>query len=135
LYRSQFLSFGAIGVISTLAYLLLYLVLRHGISAQAANAVALLTTAIANTAANRRLTFGVVGRDGLVRHQLQGLGVFAAALALTSVSLAILHAITATPPRVAELTVLVLANLAATILRFVLLRGWVFRANTPRSAS
>ena len=62
------------------------------------------------------------------------LGVFAAALALTSVSLAILHAITPSPPRVAELAVLVLANLTATIVRFVLLRGWVFRAHTPRSA-
>jgi hypothetical protein len=30
------------------------------------------------------------------------------------------------PPRVVELAVLVLANLGATVLRFVLLRGWVF---------
>ena len=126
LYRTQFLRFGAVGVVSTLAYLLLYVVLRHGMSAQLANAAALLTTAVANTAANRRLTFAVVGRDGLLRHHLQGLGVFAAALALTSVSLAMLHAIVASPPRLAELSVLVVANLGATVLRFVLLRGWVF---------
>jgi putative flippase GtrA len=88
---------------------------------------------VANTAANRRLTFGVVGRDGAWRHHLQGLGVFAAALALTSLSLAALHALTPTPPRVTELSVLVLANLAATILRFVLLRGWVFRAHATGS--
>ncbi|HMC68234.1 MAG TPA: GtrA family protein, partial [Mycobacteriales bacterium] len=134
LYRSQFLRFGAIGVVSTLAYLLLYLALRQGVSPQPANAVALLITAIANTAANRRLTFGVRGRDGALRQQLQGLGVFAAALALTSLSLALLHAIEPSPARVTELTVLVLANLAATVLRFVLLRGWVFRAPTTRSA-
>jgi putative flippase GtrA len=133
LYRWQFLRFGAIGVVSTVAYLVLYLLLREGISAQAANATALLTTAVANTAANRRLTFGVVGRDGAWRHHLQGLGVFAAALALTSLSLAALHALTPTPPRVTELSVLVLANLAATILRFVLLRGWVFRAHATGS--
>src|SRR5947209_10779663 len=42
LYRSQFLRFGAIGVVSTLAYLLLYLALRQGISPQPANAIALL---------------------------------------------------------------------------------------------
>jgi len=134
LYRSQFLRFGAIGVVSTLAYLLLYLVLRQGIGPQSANAIALLTTAVANTAANRRLTFGVRGRDGALRHHLQGLGVFAAALTLTSMSLALLHAITPSPARITELSVLVLANLAATVLRFVLLRGWVFRAPTPRSA-
>ena len=134
LYRSQFLRFGAIGVVSTLAYLLLYLALRQGISPQPANAIALLVTAIANTAANRRLTFGVRGRDGALRHHLQGLGVFAAALTLTSMSLALLHAITPSPRRITELSVLVLANLAATMLRFVLLRGWVFRAPTTRSA-
>jgi putative flippase GtrA len=134
LYRAQFLRFGAIGVVSTLAYLLLYLALRQGMSAQPANATALLITAIANTAANRRLTFGVRGREGALRHQLQGLGVFAAALMLTSSSLALLHAIAPTPGPVTELTVLVVANLAATISRFVLLRGWVFRAPTTRSA-
>jgi len=134
LYRSQFVRFGAIGAVSTLAYLLLYLVLRQGIGPQQANALALLVTAIANTAANRRLTFGVRGPDGALRHHLQGLGVFAAALAVTSVSLAALHALVPSPSRVTELSVLVLANLAATLLRFVLLRGWVFRARTPRSA-
>src|SRR5436305_3558481 len=134
LYRSQFLRFGAIGIVSTLAYLLLYLVLRQETGPQPANAIALLATAIANTAANRRLTFGVRGRDGVLRHQLQGLGVFAAALTLTSASLALLHAVEPSPDRVTELSVLVLANLVATVLRFVLLRGWVFRAPTTRSA-
>ena len=134
LYRSQFLRFGAIGVVSTLAYLLLYLVLRQETGPQPANAIALLVTAIANTAANRRLTFGVRGRDGVLRHQLQGLGVFATALTLTSASLALLHAVEPSPDRVTELSVLVLANLVATVLRFVLLRGWVFRAPTTRSA-
>ena len=41
-------------------------------------------------------------------------------------SLALLHLVT-DPVRLVELTVLVLANLLATVLRFVALRGWVFR--------
>ena len=135
LYRSQFLCFGAIGLVSTLAYLLVYLLLRQGMSPQPANAIALLVTAIANTAANRRLTFGVRGRGGALRHHLQGLGVFAAALTLTSMSLALLHAVVPSPARITELSVLVLANLAATMMRFALLRGWVFRVQTTtRSA-
>jgi len=84
-------------------------------------------TAIANTAANRRMTFGVRGRQSLLRHHVQGLGVFAAALAVTSLSLAALHTLSATPSRVTEVGVLIVANLAATVLRFALLRGWVFR--------
>ncbi|HWE82493.1 MAG TPA: GtrA family protein, partial [Gaiellaceae bacterium] len=93
-----------------------------------ANAVALLVTAIANTAANRRFTFAIRGATHGLRHQLQGLTVFALALGLTSASLAVLHALDRNPAHATELAVLVLANLAATILRFALLRSWVFRA-------
>ena len=60
-------------------------------SAYTANLLALLVTAIANTAANRRLTFGVRGRPGAVRPPAQGLVVFAVGLGLTSGSLALLH--------------------------------------------
>ncbi|PWU58473.1 glycosyl transferase, partial [Micromonospora globispora] len=66
--------------------------------------------------------FGITGRRHAGRHHLQGLLAFALGLALTSGSLAALHAATATPARLVELTVLVGANLAATALRFVLLR-------------
>ena len=126
----QMLRFAAIGVVSTLAYLGLFSLLRHGMDAQAANLVALLATAIVNTAANRRLTFGITGRRDAAKHQLQGMFVFALGLGLTSGSLAALHAATASPPRSAELAVLVAANLAATILRFVLLRLWLFHRRT-----
>jgi putative flippase GtrA len=124
----QLVRFAGIGVASTLAYLVLFLALTGaGFGGQAANLLALLVTAIANTAANRRLTFGVTGRAGAGRHQVQGLVVFGLGLALTSGSLALLHAAGAAPARLVELSVLVAANLAATLLRFVLLRAWVFR--------
>ncbi|MFI6131307.1 dolichyl-phosphate beta-glucosyltransferase [Micromonospora sp. NPDC051141] len=117
----QLVRFAAVGVASTLAYLLLFLLARGPLGAQPANLLALLLTAVANTAANRRLTFGVTGRRHAGRHHLQGLLAFALGLALTSGSLAVLHAVT-TPARAVELTVLVAANLAATALRFLLLR-------------
>lgn len=120
----QGVRFSAIGILSTLAYLGLFLLLRP-LGPQPANLIALLATAVANTAANRRFTFGVRGAVGAVRHQFEGLVVFAVGLALTSGALAVLHWV-ADPPRMLELAVLVLANLAATVLRFVLLRNWVF---------
>jgi putative flippase GtrA len=123
----QLVRFAAIGILSTLAYLLLFMATRGSFGAQPANLIALLVTTIANTAANRRITFGISGRRKLAHHQLQGLGVFALALAVTSGSLAVVHAVTDTPARAAELAALIAANLAATVLRFVLLRGWVFR--------
>src|SRR6476620_4095160 len=122
----QAVRFGAIGVASTAAYLLLFMLMHGWVGAQAANLIALLLTAIGNTAANRRFTFGVGGRANVTRHHLEGLVVFGIALGITSGALAGLHAVVAQPHHLVELTVFVLANLVATAVRFVLLRGWVF---------
>jgi putative flippase GtrA len=121
----QAIRFAFVGVCSTLAYLALFLLLHAPLGAQAANLVALLVTAIVNTGVNRRFTFGVSG-SGVLRHQVQGLLVFALGLVLTSGSLALLSAVSPHPARAVEVAVLVVANLAATALRFVLLREWVF---------
>ncbi|KJE21960.1 GtrA-like protein/Glycosyl transferase family 2 [Frankia torreyi] len=128
----QLVRFAVIGVASTLAYLVLFVLLRTATGAQAANLLALLITAVANTAANRRLTFGLSGAAQAGRHHLQGLVVFAIGLGLTSGSLATLHAASDHPGRGLEVTVLVLANLLSTVIRFLLLRAWVFR---PRPAT
>ncbi|GAB7004234.1 bifunctional glycosyltransferase family 2/GtrA family protein [Nocardioides sp. AN3] len=119
---AQVVMFAAIGLFSTLAYLVLYLGLRLPFGAQAANLLALLVTTVANTAVNRRLTFGIRARRGVVRHHAAGLAAFAVGLALTCGSLALLHSWATSPSRAAELTVLVLANAVTTLLRFGALR-------------
>jgi putative flippase GtrA len=129
---AQLLRFALVGVASTAAYVVLFALLRNGMTAQAANLIALLATAVGNTAANRRFTFGITTPEGRARQQLQGLFVFALALAVTSGSLELLHAIRPTPARTSELAVLVAANAAATALRFLLLRWWVFRPTHSR---
>ena len=131
-FRRQVLTFAAIGVLSTLAYAALYLALRDGVGAQASNALALLITAIANTAANRRLTFDIRGSDGTVRHQVQGLAVFGLALGLSASSLRLLEILDPSPSHLVELATLIIAGALATALRFLLLRSWVFR--TQRAA-
>ncbi|WP_223694238.1 glycosyltransferase [Leifsonia poae] len=135
-FFGQVVRFGVVGVLSTAAYALLYLALSVFVPAQAANFAALLITTIANTWANRRFTFGVRGRVGAVRHQFQGLIVFGIAWAMTSGSLAVLHAAAPQASARLQLLVLCLANLAATFVRFVLLRLWVFRSRrrTPDAA-
>ena len=118
----QLVRFAIVGIVSTLAYALLYLVLHAAMGAQAANLVALLLTAIANTTANRAFTFGVRGRNGVTRQQVHGLLVFAFGLAITSGSLLALHRFDPTVSKEFELSVLVVANLVATSVRFVALR-------------
>lgn len=115
-------TFGAIGVASTLAYVVLYSALRSVAIPTVANAVALLVTAVGNTAANRRLTFEVRGRANIARDHAAGLVALGVALGLTSASLAALDVLAPHRGRIAELAVLVAANAAATLVRFVLLR-------------
>ncbi|MFJ1753664.1 glycosyltransferase [Kitasatospora sp. NPDC088134] len=122
----QAAGFAAVGALCTLAYLLLYLALRQAVPALAANALALAVTAVGNTAANRRFTFGVTGRRHALRHQLEGGLAFLIGLALTSGAVAGLHAASPGAGHGVELAVLVSANAAATLVRFVLLRAWVF---------
>jgi putative flippase GtrA len=123
----QLVRFGVVGVLSTVAYLILFLLLRAPLGSQGANAFTLLITAIANTALNRRFTFGIVGRRRATRQQLQGLIIFGLALGLTSGTLALAHSLHSAPPAAVELTLLVVANAVATLMRFLLLRRWVFR--------
>jgi putative flippase GtrA len=119
--------FMGVGVLSTLAYALLFLLLRSPLGAAGANAAALAITAVGNTAANRRLTFGIRGRAGRLRHQVMGAIVFVLTLGLTSGALTVLHGLDATPARALELATLIAASTAATVTRYVALKTWVFR--------
>jgi glycosyltransferase involved in cell wall biosynthesis len=92
-----------------------------------------LVSTVANTAANRRFTFGVTGRADVWRQHLEGLVVFGLGLAMTTGALALLERTTPDPGRAAELAALVAANAAATLLRFVLLRSWVFHPRRTRT--
>jgi putative flippase GtrA len=118
--------FMGIGVLSTIAYAVLYLALAPLLGSLGSNAAALAITAVGNTAANRRLTFGVRGREDVVRHHVRGALVFVLTLALTNGALAVLHGLDATPARALELGVLVAASLTATVTRYVAMRTWVF---------
>lgn len=117
--------FAMVGVVSTIAYAVLFLLAREVAPAQAANLFALVTTALANTAMNRRFTYQVTGTRRLARHHLQGLVAFGCGWALTASALALTADLGHTP--VMEVGVLTLANVLATVLRFVLLDRWVFR--------
>ncbi len=118
----QMVSFGVIGAASTLAYIALYAWLRQVSPAGIANAMALLITAVGNTAANRWLTFGIRGNEGLARHHAAGLLALGVALLITTASLVALNTIDPRHGRLSELAVLVAANAVATLVRFLFLR-------------
>ena len=73
---------------------------------------------------------GIVGRRAKTLFHL--IIFFGIALAITSGALGLLHALAPDAHHVTELAVLVGANLVATVMRFVLLRGWVFHPGRNR---
>jgi glycosyltransferase involved in cell wall biosynthesis len=134
LAEARLIRFMAVGAASTVAYALLYLALRGSLGPAGANALALAITAVANTHANRRITFGIAGRRELVRHHVMGALVYVLTLGLTSGALAVLHGLDAHPGRGLELAVLVAASVCATVTRYMALRSWVFARRGRRAA-
>jgi putative flippase GtrA len=130
--RRQLPSFAIIGVISTVAQLVLYALLRPFMPVITANVVSYFLAAIANTAANRRFTFGVTGSRRAVRHQLEGSVAFLVGLAVSTAGLAIVHTVSPHASRLTELAALFGFNLFAALIRFVLLRAWVFHPRRTR---
>ncbi len=126
LFAGPVARFMAIGVVSTLAYALLYLLLRGPLGAGGANALALALTAVGNTQANRHFTFEIRGRHGLARQHAAGAVVYLIALGLTAGALDVLDAVDPHPGRLLEVVVLVAATTVATVTRYVALRSWVF---------
>jgi putative flippase GtrA len=120
-------SFVAIGVLCTAAYAALYTLLRGAsVPTQLANAAALAATIGLNFGANRRYTFRAT--DDPMLPQLAG---YAVAYML---GVAASGALLAALGRGDTLTALA-ASSAATIVRYVLMRTWVFRAALRRPAA
>jgi putative flippase GtrA len=127
-FSAQLRSFVIIGVACTLAYAVLYALLRGaGLSPLAANAVALASTMGANFVANRHFTFQAAHEPLLP--QLAGYAVaYVIGFAASSVVLLALQSALGHPDGLLDTAVAVVSGLAATAVRFVLMRGWVFRA-------
>lgn len=123
----EVLTFGAIGVVATIAYVLIYSLLRSSLSATADNLVALAVTTAGNTAANRRLTFRVTGRHGLLRDHAAGVLGFLVALAITTTALQIQMILLPEGSHLVELVFLVGSNGLATLMRFAILRTTIRR--------
>ncbi len=129
---AQVWRFAGVGLASTALHLGLFAWLAAALpSAQTANLLALLLATVANTAANRRWTFGVRGRRGLGRQHLQALTVFGLTWAMSSMALLLVDSVTASPGAALQTAAIAVANLAATVVRFVLMRRWIFSNDRP----
>jgi putative flippase GtrA len=116
--------FAGVGAISTLGYLFLLIAWRPLFGTYGANVVALAICTLFNTAVHRELAGRVRTHHG--RLILAAGALFAISVALTT--LALLGARSIMPSSLPlDLAAVTAANALAAVLRFAVLRGWVFR--------
>ncbi|GII58801.1 hypothetical protein Pth03_71900 [Planotetraspora thailandica] len=130
--REQLPSFVIIGLVCTVVQLVLYTLLRPPMGPVPANVVSYLLVAVVNTAANRRFTFGVSGSRNAVRHHIEGGAAFVLGLAASTGGLAVVNAARPGGSWLAEVGALLGCNFFAAVLRFLLLRSWVFHPRRIR---
>ena len=122
----QLVRFASIGVVSTLLFAALFALLRAPLGAALADVVALGACAVANTTANRRVTFAAQGRRRRTQQYAVGISLAALPLATTLAALVVLRAAAVTST-VALTIGLTLVSASAALVRFVLLRRWMLR--------
>jgi putative flippase GtrA len=125
-FADELLRFAGVGAVSTLIYVGLFAALRPDLGSFSANAVAIGLCSLGNTAVHRGLV-------GAARHRLRGWrrwagasGLLAVSLGFTTLALAVTR-VSGLGSLVPELIALTIANLVAAVIRFGILRTWVFR--------
>lgn len=122
---AELFHFAGVGIVSTVAYLVIFLVLRPVLGGMGANAVAMTVCSVGNTAAHRRLSHGAAERIGRALWVLTGAALLIISLGVTSAALAVADA--ASGALWVQLLLLAVANAGAAVLRFSVLRTRVFR--------
>lgn len=119
-------SFSIIGAICTVAFALLYNLLRAFASPIGTNLLALGLTMVINFTANRWFTFHA--RSGsMPRQAMRYALVYLVGLGASTLVLDLGLNLVARPGRATETLIALASGVVATVIRFLLLSGWVFR--------
>jgi putative flippase GtrA len=125
-FSNELLRFAGVGAVSTLAYVGLFAALEPAMGSYVANAVAIGLCSLGNTAAHRGMAGTALhGLDR--RHRIAISGVLlGVSLIFSTAALSATRAVglTSLYPELAAVTV---ANIGAAVIRFGILRTWVFR--------
>ncbi len=128
---AQVARYAAVGGLGTLTSALVFLTLRTWWDAVPANLVALVVSTLLSTEINRRFTFGAAQPAHRWRVYAQNGGTVAFYACYGSVVLLVLAAFVDRPSPLLESATLAAASLLGGLVRFLVLRYWVFEPRTP----
>jgi glycosyltransferase involved in cell wall biosynthesis len=128
----QLFRFAGVGVLSTLGYLALFIAWRSLLGNFGANAVALAICTLCNLAIHKELSKRMQGPIFRGRFIAVAAGLYATSLLFTSLALVAAHVVDSSSLLTA-LGAIITANAGAIVLRFAVLRAWIFRpaSSTP----
>ncbi|HEY1828245.1 MAG TPA: dolichyl-phosphate beta-glucosyltransferase [Acidimicrobiales bacterium] len=129
----QLLRFAGVGVVSTLGYLFLFIAWRPLAGALGANALAMAICTVFNSAVHRELARGRHGQQRRGRDAAIVVGLLAASLTLTTAAL-LLTDLASPTSLLLEMAAVTVANAVASVIRFSVLRAWVFRPAAPTNS-
>ena len=122
----QIASFALVGGLATLAFILVYNGMRFFAPAFLSNTVAILASSLLNFTLNRRFTFGWFGWRRWFRQLLEFTALLGVTLVASSAGLAALFKVHPNPGIIEENLAVVVASGLLFVVRFWLLRIWVF---------
>lgn len=126
-FGRQTVTYVLIGIVSTLISLGVFLALRYEIGAIWANFVAFTVTALGNNWANRRWTFRRRSDEDRPWRYATSFAVYVVSLLVTTLALASVEGSSSL-----ELLMLLVTWAIAAVLRFVVLRAWVYRRSSTQ---
>ncbi len=129
----QLLRFAGVGVVSTLGYLFLFVAWRPLLGPFGANAVAMAIATLFNTAVHRELSRTTDGQSRRGRLFAVAGALYLVSLVFTSIGLVVAQWL-APSALLAQLGAITVANAAAAVLRFAVLRAWIFRPSSANVA-
>jgi glycosyltransferase involved in cell wall biosynthesis len=134
LHSTEGTRYAGVGILSTLAYLLSFFLLRASLGTYGANVVALALSTVGNTIAHLRFTFGPKSGMGTRQATFAGALAFATGVALTTLALGI-EALLGTTSASAEVVAILVGIVSAAFVRLTLFRASAYRVHTQNKKS
>jgi glycosyltransferase involved in cell wall biosynthesis len=129
MHSSQVTRYASVGILSTIAYLAIFFLLRNQLGMYAANVIAMAVSTIGNTVAHVRFTFGPKSGLGMRKAATIGCLSFLTGVVLTTLLLGLENALGVFTAS-SEVVAILIGIVASSFIRLILLRSSAYRAHT-----
>lgn len=129
LHSSQSTRYASVGIVSTIAYLAIFFLLRNQLGAFASNVIAMAVSTVGNTIAHAFFTFGRKSGVSMKQAATAGALGFVSGVSLTTLALGLENALGVFSAS-SEIVAILIGIVASAFVRLTLLRSFAYRSHT-----